>query len=362
MNPAKVTDLDYINFLVASPKVVSCTEAARCQPLQPKRPAHDALTRLLHRLEPDPTPLWNEAQQHVRRDIGILIVDDTTLDKPYATHIELVHRHWSGKHHRVVHGINLVTVLWSDGNHCVPCDYRFFDKPNDALTKHDHFQAMLTTAHTRGFTPRVVAFDSWYSSLANLKHVRSLGWHWFTQLKSNRQVDPDRTGNRAVSDVASTAAGSVVYLKGYGLIKVFRIDTPDGDTEYWATDVVTLTPLERARLAGQIWTIEVHHRGGCPLGEAVLWGGALPGAECAGAAQPHRLGDPGLSAAGTPPHPHRHQLVRDQDEHHSLGAPNVPVVAQPNPGWIGSEPVNCVTPKLSTRRRPFSTHSRGRLS
>ena len=32
MNEAKVNDLDYINFLVASPKVVSCTEAACVEP------------------------------------------------------------------------------------------------------------------------------------------------------------------------------------------------------------------------------------------------------------------------------------------------------------------------------------------
>ena len=89
MNEAKVNDLDYINFLVASPKVVSCTEAARVQPDQPRRAAHDALTRLLHRLDPDPTPLWQEAKQHVTLDDGLLIVDDTTLDKPYARQIEL---------------------------------------------------------------------------------------------------------------------------------------------------------------------------------------------------------------------------------------------------------------------------------
>ncbi len=111
MNEAKVTDLEYINFLVASPVVFSCTEAARVQPDQPRRAAHDALTRLLHRLNPDPTPLWDEAKQHVSLQDGLLIVDDTTLDKPYARHIELVHRHWSGKHHRVVAGINLVTLL-----------------------------------------------------------------------------------------------------------------------------------------------------------------------------------------------------------------------------------------------------------
>ena len=261
MNLPKVTDLDYINFLVASPLVFSCAEAARVQPAQPNRAAHDALTRLLHRLEPDPTPLWKEAEQHVDRRAGILIIDDTTLDKPYATKIDLVHRHWSGKHHRVVHGINLVTLLWSDGEQCLPCDYRFFDKPNDALTKHDHFQAMLTTAHRRGFQPRVVAFDSWYSSLANLKHIRSLGWHWLTQLKGNRQVDPDRTGNRALSEVAIPADGLVVHLKGYGLIKVFRIVATDGDTDHWATNDLTMEAPVREELVTQIWTIETYHRG-----------------------------------------------------------------------------------------------------
>jgi len=120
MNEPKVTDLDYINFLVASPLVFSCTEAARVQPDRPRRAAHDALTRLLTRLDPDTTPLWNEAKQHVVLDDGLLIIDDSTLDKPYAHKIALVHRHWSGKHHRVVAGINLVTLLWSDGTAAIP--------------------------------------------------------------------------------------------------------------------------------------------------------------------------------------------------------------------------------------------------
>src|SRR6266511_4407985 len=162
MNAPKVTDLDYINLLVAVPRLISCTEAARVQPAGPRRAAHAALTRLLQRLEPDTTPLWREAEQHIDRQTGLLIADDTTLDKPYAHKIELVHRHWSGKHHRVVSGINLLTLLWSDGDAAIPCDYRLFDKPNDDQTKNDHFRAMLETAKKRMFQPRYVAFDSWY--------------------------------------------------------------------------------------------------------------------------------------------------------------------------------------------------------
>ena len=263
MNAAKVTDLEYIDFLVASPHVVSCTEAARVQPDGPRRAAHDAVTRLLHRLEPDPTPLWEEAQQHVNLEDGLLILDDTTLDKPYAQQIELVHRHWSGKHHKVVEGINLVTLLWSDGIHAVPCDYRVYDKPVDGLTKNAHVLTMLSTAHKRGFHPKLVAFDSWYSGLENLKAVRSYGWRWLTRLKSNRLVNPDGLGNRPLRELAEIIAeyGTRVHLKGYGFIVVFRIDTPDGDTEYWASSDLEMTMHEREQLAGQIWTIETYHRG-----------------------------------------------------------------------------------------------------
>ncbi len=261
MNRPKANELDYINFLVATPKAYSCLEAERVQPDRAEAPAHDALTRLLHRLDPDPARLWAEAAQHVVLDAGLLIVDDTTLDKPYARTIALVRRHWSGKHHRVVQGINLVTLLWSDGHACIPCDYRLFDKPTDGATKNDHFRAMLTTAHARGFAPRLVAFDSWYSSLANLKLIRSYGWRWLTQLKANRLVAPDHTGNRPVGEVAMAAHGTIVHLKGYGLIKVFRIDTPDGDTEYWATNELEMGAAAREDWAGQVWTIEEYHRG-----------------------------------------------------------------------------------------------------
>jgi putative transposase len=93
MNPPRVQPEDYIDFLIATPKAVSGVEAARVQPDKPRRPAHDAFTRLLHRLEPDPAALWSEAKPQVDLADGILVIDDSTLDKPYATSIDLVGRH-----------------------------------------------------------------------------------------------------------------------------------------------------------------------------------------------------------------------------------------------------------------------------
>src|SRR3954447_26021144 len=97
MSQAKVTDADYIDFLIAHPTEVTATEAARCQPMYSDRPAHDAFTRLLHRQEPDAATLWEEAKTQVSPG-GVLVLDDSTLDKPYARKIELVTHHWSGKH------------------------------------------------------------------------------------------------------------------------------------------------------------------------------------------------------------------------------------------------------------------------
>ncbi len=261
MNAPKCQPEDYINFLVASPRVVSGTEAARVQPAQPAPPAHDAFTRLLHRLEPDPATLWAEAAPQVRREQGVVVLDDSTLDKPYARTIGLLTRHWSGKHRRVVQGINLLTLLWTDGEALIPCDYRLYEKAVDQLSKNDHCRAMLATAEARGFAPECVLFDSWYASLENLKAIRRRGWRWLTQLKANRTVNPDGTGNRPLGDCAISPTGTRVHLQGYGFILVFLIVRPDGDREYWATNDLAMDELTRLKYAEWAWGIEVYHRG-----------------------------------------------------------------------------------------------------
>jgi hypothetical protein len=215
----------------------------------------------LHRLEPDPVTLWDEAAPLVDRTRGILVLDDSTLDKPYARRIELVTRHWSGKHKRVVHGINLLTLLWTDGDALIPTDYRLYAKAGDGLTKNDHFRALLASAQARGFRPACVGFDSWYAGLDNLKAVRDAGWRWLTQLKGNRLVTPDGASKRPLADCAVAEGGTRVHLQGYGLIRVFRLVAPDGDTEYWATNDLALDELSRVQYAEWAWGIEEYHRG-----------------------------------------------------------------------------------------------------
>ena len=114
LNPSKCNEYDYINFLIASTKIFTYTEAARCQLLDENSPSHDAFTRLLQRLPPDTEALWKEVQPFVKKEQGFLILDDSTLDKPYSRELTLVYQHWSGKQQKVVNGINLISLVWTD--------------------------------------------------------------------------------------------------------------------------------------------------------------------------------------------------------------------------------------------------------
>ena len=120
---------------------------------------------------------------------------------------------------------------------------------------------MATPLNGIGFKPACVVFDSWYGSLENLKRIKDLGWIWLTRLKANRLVNPDRSGLRPVERVSTPAQGLVVHLKGYGLIRLFTIVTPDGGSEWWATNDLQMRPLTRVRFAGYAWAIEHYHRG-----------------------------------------------------------------------------------------------------
>jgi len=261
MNPPKVTDDDYINFIIATPRDVTATEAERVQPESKNAPAHDAFTRLLQRLEPDAETLWEEAKTQIEKSSGILVLDDSTLEKPYSERNALVYRHWSGKQKAVVNGINLITLLWTDGERCVPVDYRVFDKDRNGKTKNDHFAEMLLEAFERGFNPQFVCFDSWYGSVENLKLCRSLGWHFLTRLKSNRQIRVSGCSLQAVSEAGLTGGdGTLCWLKGFGEIKVFRVRATDGTSEYWATSLEEMTEAERESQAKAAWRIEMYHR------------------------------------------------------------------------------------------------------
>ena len=175
--------------------------------------------------------------------------------------MDLVHHMLLGKHQAVVKGIDLLTLLWTDGERHLPCDYRIYDKPNDGKTKNDHFGDLIETAKERGFQTKYVLFDGWYSSLMNLKKTDAVGWRWLTRLKYNSMVSPDRIRYRQVGDCDIALSGTVNHLEDYSVVKVFRIISKDGTAEHWATNDLEMDELGRLKLAEASWKTEEYNRG-----------------------------------------------------------------------------------------------------
>lgn len=219
--------------------------------------SHDAVSRWLSDTKCQPKDIWEAAKPDVVGKAGIILADETVLDKSRSNKVELVSWQYSGTEHDVIKGIGLVNMLFVDNRgEVIPMDYRIYHPPEDGKTKNDHFREMLERAHERTVTTEAVVADSWYSSLNNLKFIRNLGWTWVMGLRKNRIV------NRgvALSSLAIPEEGVRVHLRGYGWIMVYRFVTKKGRTDYIATNMENPTREKVENLVKMRWSIEVYHR------------------------------------------------------------------------------------------------------
>lgn len=248
----------YSNFLIASQNRYSGVELSKVSDDM----AHDAVSRWLSKFTFTPQELWNQVKDLTNRASGYLVLDDTTLNKQYSRANELAKVQYSGDEHGLVNGINLVNLLWTDLEKCVPVDYRVYQKDIDGKTKNDLFIELLKKALKRGFSPLYILFDSWYSSIDNLKFIHSQGLAFICNLKSNRIISCHRI-QMAISDLPlADKQVRQVWLKAFGHILVCKVEATNGDITYLATNDISLTDYDE--FAGHFrerWNIEEFHRG-----------------------------------------------------------------------------------------------------
>ena len=250
---------EYIHFLLAS-QFVSCVKAAECFSESGFPTSHDKINRFLTKVLLPLDTLWKEVEVFIDKHNGFLIVDDTVIDKHYSQFIELACFQWSGKHRKVVRGIGLISLVWTDGYRTFPIAFRIYNKKNDNLSKNEHLREMLQFAADNGFNPNFVMFDSWYSSTENLALLRKLGWRWFARIKKNRLVSLDNAGNRHVSSVDIPYDGLVANLKSYGTVKLLYSRNKARRPNFWATNVLEVNGEAREALHSIAWSIENYHR------------------------------------------------------------------------------------------------------
>ncbi len=101
-------------------------------------------------------------------------------------------------------------------------NYRLCNK-SEGKTKNDYFHEMLLEVLAWGLSPKWVTGDSWYASLANLKFIRNQKLNFMFAIESNRRISIERgTYIQAQKFEGWSDNGNVVYLKDYGMVKMFR--------------------------------------------------------------------------------------------------------------------------------------------
>jgi DDE superfamily endonuclease len=167
----------YTLFLLAESKYPGCTRLAEIL----EGMSHDSVNRFLLRERYEPKDLFLEVSPHINLTGGTLSGDDTVIDKPYSEPLltELIGYFWSGKHHRVVKGIQLITLYYTDcSGKSVPLNYRIYNK-QEGKTKNDYLREMITEVMDWGLKPKTVTTDAWYASKENLKLCTKQGLRVF---------------------------------------------------------------------------------------------------------------------------------------------------------------------------------------
>lgn len=254
MSRALCTKELYCTFLRITSQRYSALSLSEVSPIEL---SHDSISRWLEEKHCQPKDIWNEAKTHVLDSTGVIIVDDTILDKSRSDKIELVRYQYSGNVHDVIKGIGMLNFLWvDDRNQVCPMDVRIYEPKEDGKTKNDHLRELLRLAKEREVKPEAVIADSWYSSLDNLKFIRDYGWNFVMGLRKNRVVNK----NEKLENLTIPDEGLRIHLRGYGWIHVFRFVSKNGRTDYIGTNIENPTREQIIALVKKRWEIEVFHR------------------------------------------------------------------------------------------------------
>ncbi len=275
----------YSDYLLSSFGATTATGLSR---LLDGAVSHDQVTRFLSEKVKTSSDLWRVVKPLVRQiesEDGVLIFDDSILEKPYTDENEIICWHYDHTQGRNVKGINFLTALYHSQGVSLPVAFHlvakteaYLDKKSgkmkrrSATTKNDHYRQMLQVCVRNGVRFRYVLNDSWYAAADNMMFIRhELDRHFIMALKSNRKValsaqDKSQGRYHTISTLA-LPEGTVqeIYLESvdFPLLLTQQIFTNgDGSTGslYLVTSDVTLDATQLTTIYQRRWKVEEYHR------------------------------------------------------------------------------------------------------
>lgn len=278
----------YSDYLIASSGATTATGLAQ---ISGGGLSHDAVTRFLRESRTDSGMLWKLVKPLVRQlqqqsgDAGILIYDDTIIEKPYTDENEIVNWYYDHSRGHHVKGMNLLTGLYHRNGVSVPVTFEVISKRESVeagtgrkrwksgVTKNEHLRRTLGQCVKNGLEVRYVLADSWYGCSATMRYIKEeLGIDFIMPLKGNRKVAVSRAAKergeyRAISSLPlEEHATKRVYLSGVAFaVLLSKVVFKNGDDTcgvlYLAASDLEHGFEEISTTYNRRWAVEEYHQG-----------------------------------------------------------------------------------------------------
>ena len=197
----EILDL-YTDYLLSSFGQTTATGLAQ---LMDGAISHDQVTRMLSSPRMTSKEWWLLVKPQVRkveREDGVIIVDDSIVEKPYTDENEIICWHFDHSKDRTVKGINFVTTLYYAQEVALPVTFEIVsktvtyidkktgkEKRKSEHTKNERYRRMLAATSKNEIPFEYVLNDLWFASAENMRFVKlDLKKEFIMALKSNRKV------------------------------------------------------------------------------------------------------------------------------------------------------------------------------
>jgi len=275
----------YTDYLIAS---FQKTTATGLSEILDGAISHDKITRFLASKDYTSKELWKLVKKEVReieKEDGVIIFDDTIVEKQYSKENDLICWHYDHTFNRNIKGINLLNCIYHANGVSLPIAFELVKKPiqfsdlktrkvkrRSEVTKNEMLRTILKTVQQNQIKWRYLLADSWFSSSENMEYVsKKLKKYFLLALKSNRLValsmEDKKRGRFNRIDSLNWQENKPIkgWIRGLDFPVLLHRQTftnKDGSSGflYLVTNDLNLKTDEMETIYQKRWSVEIFHK------------------------------------------------------------------------------------------------------
>jgi hypothetical protein len=179
---------------------------------------------------------------------GYVVIDETDVDKSFATKMKGAGWIFSNRKKKYVFGYHVVVAVWTNEEITIPLGWKIYKKGGEK-TKLDLAQELMNyTLKNLDIKPKAFLFDSFYASEKILKYLIDHNQTFVSQVHKNRKLSG--------FEVRQIEKGRPYWTKVGELTGNIKIQAIKNRRKYFITNKIGITREEQLETYKTRWSIE----------------------------------------------------------------------------------------------------------